>query len=88
MHWSDCADAQAGLHLYCSQIQSQVYWRRIGTLRECLGLQFWAWCIQIHTSENPSLQAENLQYPFIQAQKPIALTHLLNKDPAKSHFLN
>ena len=25
---------------------------------------------------NPSLQAENLQYPFIQAQKPIMLTHL------------
>ena len=25
---------------------------------------------------HPSLQAENLQYPFIQAQKPIMLTHL------------
>ena len=47
----------------------QVYWRHIGTFREFLRLQFWAWCIQIHTSENQSLQAETLQYPFIQAQK-------------------
>ena len=35
---------------------------------------------------HPNLQAENLQYPFIQAQQPIMLTHLYNKDPAKSHF--
>ena len=25
---------------------------------------------------HPRLQAENLQYPYIQAQKPIMLTHL------------
>ena len=35
---------------------------------------------------HPSLQAENLQYPFIQAQKHIMLTHLQNKNTAKSHF--
>ena len=33
-------------------------------------------------------QAEFLQYPFIQAQKPIMLTRLWNKDPSKSHFKN